>query len=564
MLDAAIRGGSIVDGTGAPASRADIGISGGRITSIGPDVPLARQTFNADGLVVAPGFIDIHTHYDAQAMWDRSLTPSSLHGATTVIGGNCGFTIAPVNASSREYVMHMLACVEGMPVESLEASLTWGWESFGEWLEQLDGRLALNTGFSVGHSTVRHLVMGEDWRRAASDDEIGEMERHIDASLDAGALGFSSSWGEAHRDHLGNPVPSRFADPEELIRLSARLRDRAGTTLEFIPSLEPVFSERAVDVMIEMALAAGRPLNWNVLLVGAGADEEAIKHRLSVSDMAAERGATVIALTLPVPLGLRLNLITSIAYNATPGWAEILALPMEQRLRALSADSTRARMAAGMLGMEDRIHLNFGPMTIESVANPELFSLKGRTVGDVAAERGRTPMDTFLDIAVSDKLRTCFATPLAGDDDESWKRRAELWRDPRAVIGASDAGAHLDMIATFGYFTDLVGPSVRDRGLLSLEEAVHLITDVPARLYGLHDRGRIATGGCADLVVFDPESVGSDDVVLRNDMPGGESRLYGEANGIEHVFVNGVEILSGRELTGNTPGTVLRSGRDTL
>jgi N-acyl-D-aspartate/D-glutamate deacylase len=563
MLDTVIKGGLLIDGTGSEATRVDVGVKNGRVAFVGTDAPQATNVVDADGMVVAPGFIDVHTHYDAQVLWDPALTPSCFHGVTTVVGGNCGFTVAPVNEESRDYILHMLACVEGMPPESLEESLSWNWESFADWLEVLDRRVAVNTAFSVGHSTVRRLVMGDDWRRPASDDEITAMARLVDESLDAGAIGFSSSWGEAHGDHQGDPVPSRFADTHELVRLAARLQGRPGTMLEFIPSVQPCFPDEAAVAMTEMAVAAGRPLNWNVISVGTQGGRSTIQQRLATSDLAAAKGARLVALTLPVPVQLRLNLLTSIAYNQLPAWSRTLALPFEDRLTALGDPETRRLMAADVAGKEDRIFLNFAPMTVESVVDPDLADLVGRTLGDIAAERDRSPFDTFLDIAVADRLRTCFSTPRSGDDEESWRLRAELWKDPRTLIGASDAGAHLDMLASFGYFTELVGPLVRDRKLLEIEEAVHHLTGAPSDLYGLVDRGRIYVGAHADIVVFDPETVGSRQVVLRRDMPGDQSRLYAESDGIAHVIVNGTEIVRSGELTGACPGTVLRGGRDT-
>jgi N-acyl-D-aspartate/D-glutamate deacylase len=562
MIDTKIVGGTLADGTGGPLRRADIGIHEGRIVSIGDDPGPATTVIDATGHVVAPGFIDMHTHYDAQVMWDPAVTPSCFHGVTTVIGGNCGFTIAPVSADSRDYVMRMLACVEGMPVESLEEGLDWSWSSFGEWLDQIDGRLALNTAFSVGHSTVRRMVLGEDFRRPSTEAELVEMERLIDEALDAGAIGFSSSWGESHTDHTGQPVPSRHAEASELVRLSARLRDRPGTMLEFIPTVQPMFPDSAIDLMVDMSVTAGRPLNWNVVTVGVGSDRAVIERRLSASDRAAEKGGKIIALTVPIPTQFRLSLATTIIYNSLPGWPEVLSLPLPERIAALRDPEVRKTLAAAVEGKSDRTFMNFAAMGVEHVTSPELSDLVGRNLGEIADERGVDPFTVFLDIAVADDLQTTFIT-VNSDDPASWAWRAELWADPRTMVGASDAGAHLDMMATFGYMTDFVGPTVRDRGLLPLEEAVRLVTDVPARTYGLAGRGRVEEGWVADLVVFDPATVGTGTVVTKPDMPGGQARLYAEATGIEHVLVNGVEIVRQGELTDARPGAVLRGGRDT-
>ena len=563
MLDCVIRGGTVVDGTGAPGVAADVGIRDGRVVAVGRITEGARRSVDAAGRVVAPGFIDVHTHYDAQIMWDPTLSPSSLHGVTTVLGGNCGFTIAPVDPSSADYVMRMLACVEGMPIASLQAALQFRWRSFGEWLSNIDGRVALNAGFLVGHSTIRRLVMGEDWRQAATGEQIDAMARHVEESVRAGALGFSSSWGEAHGDHLGGPVPSRFAEHDELVRLAGVLRDFPGTMLEFIPGITPRFRDSAVEVMADMSVAAGRPLNWNIISVGTGIDRDALEARLSSSDLAAKRGGRVVALALPVTQPVWINL-TMIGFNLLPGWGEVMSLPPEQQLRAISDPATRAKMARGLAGREHRHVFQFGNMVVEHVEHADLKPLAGRKLADIAAERGCTPLEVFLDTLATDHLRSSFKTGGdIGDDPDSWRLRAKIWDDPRAIVGASDAGAHVDSIATFSYFTDLVGPSVRERKLLSLESAVRKLTDQPARFYGLKGRGRIAPGWCADIMVFDPATIDSDKVEVRNDMPGGQPRLFAGAIGIDRVLVNGVEVVTRGAATGALPGTVLRSGRDT-
>ncbi len=568
MLDCVIEGAVLVDGTGAPAVQADIGIRDGRVVAIGKQDESARRVIEADGMVVAPGFIDVHTHYDAQVMWDPAVSPSSLHGVTTVIGGNCGFTIAPVSEHSADYVMRMLACVEGMPVESLEAVLDFRWETFGDWLQCLDGHLGVNAGFLAGHSTIRKLVMGDAWQEAPTADQLRRMCQVVDESVTAGALGFSSSWGAAHGDHLGNLVPSRYASGDELVALAAVLGPHAGTMLEFIPPTNVAFwSDEVVKMMTAMSVSARSPLNWNLLTVGHGIDHDSNMARLAASDRAAEHGGEIVGLTVPIAHSLRVNLLSTILYNDMAAWRNVLALPAADKLAALSDPETRRRMAAAVAERPPsapQFFMGFDRLTVQSVASPALKALEGRVVGDIARERGVSALDAFLDVAIADELLTCFRYPAAGDDAESWNQRYGYWQDPRVLIGGSDAGAHVDMLATFAFFTDFVGPVVRDRGFLSLEDAVRKITDVPARFYGLRDRGRVATGWCADLVVFDPATVRTGEMTMRDDMPKDQYRLFAEAVGVHHVLVNGVEIVDHGALTGETPGTTLRSGRDTV
>jgi len=565
MLDVLIRNATVVDGTGSPPRRGDLAIRDGRVAVVGATGEPARRVVEADGLVAAPGFVDIHVHYDAQLMWDPTASPSPLHGVTTVVGGNCGFTIAPLAEAHADYLMRMMARVEGMPLEALRAGLTWDWGSFADWLDRLDGRLAVNAGFLVGHSAIRRVVMGEAAVGATADgDQVAEMARVAHQAMAAGALGLSSSLAPTHNDGDGNPVPSRHATHEELLALAETVRDHAGTTVEFIPAVGP-FSEEVVELMAAMSLAANRPLNWNLLGVNA-ASPALHEGQLAASDRAAERGACVVALTLPDLMRLRLNLSTGFVLDALPGWADLFRLPIEERTRALADTPLRSRLREGAASPEAGpigAMCNWAQMEITETFSPDNDGLAGRRIGDLAAERGKEPFDALVDIALADGLRTSFAPPALGADEKSWQVRARVWRDPRTVLGGSDAGAHLDMQCNATYTTALLGQSVRERALLPLEEAVRQLTDVPARLYGLRGRGRIAEGWQADLVLFDPQRIGPGPVHTRVDLPGGAARLYAEAEGIDRVFVNGTEIVAEGTFTGALPGTLLRSGRDT-
>jgi N-acyl-D-aspartate/D-glutamate deacylase len=564
VLDVKIRGGEVVDGTGSPRRRADVGVRDGRVVAIGAVDEAATRTIDADGLVVTPGFVDIHTHYDAQVLWDPATTPSPFHGVTSVVGGNCGFTIAPVEPSETEYLTRMLARVEGMPLESLVAGVPYDWRSFGEYLGRLDGALAVNAGFLVGHSALRRVVMGDDAvGNGALPEQVEAMARLLGESLQAGGLGFSSSQATTHNDGNGDPVPSRSATPEELVALAAEAGRHEGTTLEFIPAVGG-FNEEHLELMARMSQAADRPLNWNVLVPNAARADFAWK-ALGASDYAAERGGRVIALTVPDVMKTHLTFKAGFVLDAIPGWNKTMALPPDEKMRALADPAERARLAeraaskdAGML----RGLATWENMTIVETFAPENAGLVGRKVGDVAVERGQQPFDALLDVVLADELRTVLLPPLAGNDDASWELRRDIWRDKRAVVGASDAGAHLDMLSTFTYSTSMLR-SCRERGLMPLEEAVQLLSDRQARLYGIRERGRIAEGWHADLVVLDAERVAPSPVVWRNDLPAGAGRLYAGAEGIERVLVNGVEIVRGGELTGERPGTLLRSGRDT-
>ncbi len=552
MLDFLIKGGNVIDGTGAPAWQADVAVAGGRVVAVGKVDEEASRTIDAAGRVVCPGFVDIHTHYDAQVLWDPAMSPSPLHGVTSVIGGNCGFSIAPLGSRHIDYVMKMMARVEGMPLETLQHGPGWDWTSFADWLDRLEGRVGVNAGFLAGHSTIRRVVMGDAAHDPANSSQIEEMTRLLHVSLAAGALGFSSSLGEAHTDYEDRPVPSRQAEPEEFLSLAAAVRDHEGTALEFIPAMGEIPQER-IELMTRMSLAANRPLNWNLL--GSLSSTEVFQQQLTSCDYARRNGAVVVALALPDLLRMRAPLLASL-----PEWFEVLGLPDDERRRAAVDESTRARLGAAA----SELLTSVGSWDLLAVAEGPLA---GRTIASIAAERGIGAEEALIDSVIPDAVPVTLLfpslTPTLGAAPEAWAIRSRVWRDERVVLGGSDAGAHADLMCHANYPTVVLGEMTRDRGLFELEDAVRRMTDVPARLYGLRHRGRIAEGWFADLVVFDPATVGSEPPMARYDQPAGAMRLYAEATGVEHVIVNGREVVEGGALTGDLPGTLLRSGRDT-
>lgn len=567
MLDLLIKGGTVVDGTGAPGVRADVGIRDGRVVVVGSVDEPAAKVIDAEGRVVAPGFVDLHTHYDPQLMWDPAATPSSLHGVTSVFGGNCGFSIAPVTPDAAQYLIPMLARVEGMPVASLEAGLDLAWDGFGSWLDRLDGNLAVNAGFLVGHSALRRVVMGEDAvGHEAGPEHLAAMVALLHQSIEAGGVGFSSTASNSHSDHRGDPVPSRFATRDEFLALARAAGEHAGTTLEFISSAGSTFTDEEIALMADMSVAADRPLNWNVMVVNSDpAAAAGRENKLSASDVAAARGGRVVGLCLPEAMRMRLCFASGFVLDMLPGVKEVIHLPHAQRRAAFADPATRARIAEALSVLPPTHTIsNFAKFRIIDAQTPEVRALVGRTIEDIASERGTSVIDTIFDIVDTDDLQTGFEPPVIGLDDASWVERVRLLdTDPRVIAGGSDAGAHLDMMKTFACHTSFLSEAVRDRQLISLERAVQLFTDVPARLYGLRDRGRVAEGWFADLCIFDPATVGPGTIEPRADLPAGGWRLYSEATGVSSTIVNGVEIVRDGAVTGDTPGTAIRSGRDT-
>ncbi len=565
-VDLIITGGTVVDGTGVAARHADVAIDTGRIVAIGEVDDTATRTIDADGLVVAPGFVDLHTHYDAQLLWDATASPSPLHGVTTVFGGNCGFTLAPGGDAHVDYLSRLMARVEGIPLPALQQGVPWDWQTFAEYLDRVEQHgTAVNAGFLCGHSALRRVVMGDDAvGHVATDEQIARMEQLLHDALTAGAMGFSTSQAPTHNDGDGNPVPSRAATKQELLRLAAVARDHEGTQLELIiAGCLNGFTDDEVELLTEMSLAADRPLNWNVLGVASGGMHE---RQLEAGSHAKARGARVVALTLPQGMRIRLSFHTGFVLDGLPGWRETLALPIEERMRALCDPEVRTQLderahspEAGLLAGLAR----WERLEIVEGFTDETRKLEGRKIGEIARESNANAFDTLCDIVVADGLRTGLRPDFGGPEpDDVWKMRAEVWRDSRAVIGGSDAGAHLDMMSGASYTTFVVGDAVRN-GHVSLEEAVHLLTDVPARLYGLRDRGRLEPGAHADIVCFDPATVGPAGERTFDDLPGNAHRIVAESHGVHHVLVGGTETVRDGAYTSATPGVVLRSGRDT-
>ena len=567
MFDLIIRGGDVVDGTGAPRHRADVGITGDRVTAIADLAGSeAAQVIDATGKAVTPGFVDVHTHLDAQVYWDTTLSPSPLHGVTTVIGGNCGFTIAPLSddPADGEYLMQMLSRVEGMPLESLQEGVPWNWTSTEEYLASFENTLSINAGFKVGHSALRRVVMKDAaTERPCTPDELAQMQDLLRAGLDAGGLGFSSSWARTHNDPFGRMVPSRYAEAEELIGLCSVLSEYEGTSVEFIPMLGP-FSMEAMELMADMSAAAQSPLNWNVMNVNAKTLDEG-KAKLEAGDIAAARGGKVVALTVPMTLALHMNFVSGFLLDTLPGWEQFIALPVDEKKAILADPAGRRELdESAQLDGPTKAIAHWGAKTVLNTEVAENQQYIGRTIYEISDELGKSPWDTLVDLALEDDLELSFGNPPPDEPDVDWEARMEIWRDPRAVVGASDAGAHLDLFLSSNYSTHMIGQVVQRRGLMQLEEAVKLLTSVQADLYGLKDRGRLHEGAYADVVVLDEATVDANPLTFKPDLPAGAARLYSYATGIANVVCNGQEIVRDGEFTDARPGSVVRSGQDTV
>ena len=570
MLDHIFRGGTVVDGTGAPGRVADVGVRDGRIVAVG-DIPStedadAGEVHDITGKVLAPGIIDPHCHYDAQLLWDPLASPSNFHGVTTIVNGNCGFGLAPLRSGDGDYLRRMMARVEGMPLPALEEGVDWTWESFDQYLGRLEGTIGLNAAFMAGHCAIRRYVMGEDAVGSqATPPQIEQMQTLLQAMIDAGALGFSTG-RSSHQDGDGKPVASRWATDDEILALCDVVAANEGTTLEVIvEGCLDRFSDEEVEFLTQMSLRGGRPINWNVLSVDS-ADPDRTWHQIKAGETAAERGARIVALTMPILVPMNMNFHSFCALNMLPGWGDVLSGPVEERMERLRDPEVRRRMEADAAektsGALRRI-VDFPNYVVGDTYSPANEGLTGRRVHEIAAERGTDPFDTLIDIVLADDLRTVVWPSATDNDPDSWKLRAEIWDNPHVLIGGSDAGAHLDRMCGAPYPTKWIGDCLRGRKLTTMERAIEMMTTEPAALFGIEGRGQVAEGFHADLWVFDPETVDATMVRLVDDLPGDSARLMCDAVGVDLVMVNGEAIVRGGAPTGATPGTVLRSGIDT-
>ena len=569
MFDVVIRGGTIVDGTGEPGRRGDVAVQDGRIVALGEVEGPARREIDATGCVVAPGFVDLHTHYDAQLFWDPHLTPSPLHGVTTVVGGNCGLTLAPVGPDDQAFLTRLLARVESIPVEALEAGVEFRWRSYADFLDVVEGLPhAINVGFMVGHSAIRRAVMG----LAASTDvadaaQLVAMGDLLSEAIAAGGLGFSTSNVATQVDGDGRPTPPNAATREEFLALAAVCGEHEGTSIEFIPGSFMIgFSDEDVELMADMSAIADRPLNWNTPLINKAAPELHRK-QLRASDVAVERGGRVVPMFIPQNGQFQHDFLRGYVFRAIPGWGWLFDLPVPERMRALADPEKRRQLAddaAAQTGGLAIVVRNWATYRVGEADSEELAPLLGRSIADIAAERGVSAFDAMVDVALAGDLDVGFVRSQYADDDEwAWQARLEVLKDPRVVLQASDAGAHLDMMSGADFATRCLGELARERAAFSVEELVHRFADVPARLYGLKDRGRLQEGAWADIVVFDPETVGALPLRTATDLPSGAARLTNGSTGVAHVLVAGGHVVADGELTDELPGRLVRSGRDT-
>ncbi len=558
MFDLKITGGTIVDGTGQPGYKGDVGISGGKIVALGKADGPAKQTIDATDRVVCPGFVDVHTHYDAQVMWDRMMTISPWHGVTTAVIGNCGFGVAPTKPEHRKLILQTLEKVEGMALESLEAGLgaDWPFVTFPQYMDAVEkGGSAINIGVLFGHTPLRLYVMGQDaTERQATVDEVKIMRGLVREGMDAGAIGFATSKSITHSGFAGKPVPSRQASYEEMDQLVSALSEVKRGIMQIT-----IGKDFSLDEMAKISRERGVPVTWTALLSGLRGPGS---HRMFLDRTAAhlKQGARVIPQVSARPLNFEFNWADPFPFEVIKLFNDLAGADVKQpgaRIKAYADAGFRAKFKASLTEVLqnwwDRTVIAFCP------AAPEL---EEQNLGAVARKRGVDPTDLALDLAVASNLAARFRLAVLNFDESEV---SELLRDDKVVVALSDAGAHASQLCDACYTTFLLKHWVRETGTLSIEQAVHMLTAKPAEIFGITDRGLLAEGRPADVVVFDPATVGDGKLQRVYDMPAGADRLVSQASGIDAVIVNGTVLRrNGQDAlqeNARLPGRVLRAGK---
>jgi N-acyl-D-aspartate/D-glutamate deacylase len=553
--DLLIKNGMVVDGTGFSRYRADVAVSGGTIAEIGRIRGAARTTIDAEGLFVAPGVIDLHTHYDAQPFWDRLCTSSVWHGVTTVLTGNCGLTLAPLRPEHREAMLATFCCVEDLPIRSLSSVLPWTWESFGEYLDAIDIGLGVNMMPLVGHNPLRLSVMDKAaWDRTATPDEIATMQDLLRAALEEGAWGWSTTVSPTHAGPRGEPVPTRLAANDERVALGRTLGEFNRGIIEILPPGAGQPDEADRRHLFDVAQASGRPVFF------LGFDASA---RGYVED-ATRQGAQLYNLLRAIPFNPRFKLKKTTYFGNLDVWDVVMARPFEEKMALLANPEKRAEMREAALQRQRRRpgvpgrFIKWKSMIVSKAALPENRACEGRSLTELAEARGVHVADAMLDLALEEKLETEFL--LQSRSPEEDVELAEYVKTGHALPSQTDAGAHLNTnFCTAGESSYVLGQWVRERQLLTLEDAVRRFTFQPASIMGLRDRGLVREGMVADLMVFDLARIGVKDDEVTRDGPSGSPRRVQGAEGVEHVVVGGEVVFDRGRHTGAFPGRVLRA-----
>ena len=555
--DLLIKNGTVVDGTGAPRRRADVAVADGQIAEIGKITDGAKQTIDASDLIVTPGFIDPHTHYDAQICWDPLLSCSSWHGVTSVVMGNCGVGLAPCRPEVREIAAWDLVNVEAIPFDVLTKGITWDWVSFPEYMQAAQKRgSGINLGFLAPLTPFRHFVMGEEsMDRAATPAEIAQIKALLKEAVAAGAFGFTTTNIPQHIGYKARPLACRQASREELKAYANVLKELGRGAIELaLTTSAGEISEQEYDLLDFLLTESGRPVTW-LGVISRDDKPEAGPEMLRKAEPLIKRGG--VPQVTCRPFVIQIDLRNPFIFANHPSWNPVFNRSPEEQAQVYRDPAFRQAFRKEL--ETPRIFSGrWERLEVKEVSNPAMKPLEGKTVAQIARERGKDGLDTFLDLALEDDLKIQYTIVLFNANEDLIP---ELITDSRALIGLSDGGAHVDMLCDAGYCTYLLGTWVRDKQVMTLERAIQRITAEPAQFFGIHRRGQLAVGMAADLAIFDYHTIGSAKrPEMRYDLPGGGRRLVMPAHGVQYTIVNGQVLYAEQKHTGALPGQVLRSG----
>jgi N-acyl-D-amino-acid deacylase len=553
-----IKNGLIVDGSGMPSYRGDVGIRRGKIAELGRLSGAAERVIEADGNVVAPGFIDNHCHYDAQVTWDPLCTFSCYHGATSVIIGNCSLAVAPVRNHDHEKLISMLSQVEAIPMDVLQAGVPWNWESFPQYMDVLDRNLGVNVGALMGHTAIRLYAMGEaSQTRAATEGELEVMRNVVREGMEAGALGLSLSRNLSHYDVQGKLIPASFAPEPELFALAETLGETGTGVIQSGGGTTPELKDR---LMSRLSAASGRRVIYNTIAENARAPMRWKQH-LDFVEESCRQGYRAFPLCSPNSVVGRFTMKNCQTFRQLPTWLEIMNSPDEEKIRAYGDLELRKKLRAEIdapLGPDSRWAKRWDLLLVEEPALPRNQTLKNKSIAEIAAARREDPLDVFLNLVVEEELNTLFAL---GQNNTDREAMTQFLTSPYTVVGLSDGGAHVQFHCQVGYTTRMLGYWVRERGIMPLEQAVRRLTFDSATAFGIYDRGLLQPGMAADIVIFDPETVQPRKQEMVHDLPNNGWRVRALADGVRHTIVNGEVLIEEGKPSGATPGRVLRNAR---
>jgi N-acyl-D-aspartate/D-glutamate deacylase len=553
--DLLVKNGRIIDGSGMPSFHGDVAVLQGKIAEVGRLNGAAKRVIDAEGMAIAPGFIDNHCHYDAQLTWDPLCTFSCHHGATSVVIGNCSLTLAPAKPADREKVLGMLSQVEAIPMDILKAGIAWNWETIPEYMDAIGRRLGVNVGMLVGHSPIRLYAMGDaSQERVARDDELAKMRQVVRDALEAGALGLSVTRNMSHFDIEGKRIPAAVAPEEELIALAGVLGEVGTGVIQSGGGAGPELKNR---LMSRLSEASGRSVVYNQIQQSAFAPEGWKKH-LSVVQEACEKGVRALPLVSPTVVVQHFTMKNCQIFRQMPTWLGLIQVSDEEKLRAYGDPQTRERLRADLDLPDSGFFKRWDLVIVEEPHLAKNSEFKGKNIAAIAKAQGRDPFDLFVDLVVEEKLNTRFAFGNRNTDREAV---GQLLRSPYTVVGLSDGGAHVQFHSEVGYSTQFLGYWVREQGIMSVEQAVRRLTFDTAIAFGIHDRGLLRPGLAADMVVFDPDTVSPGKEEAVHDLPNNGWRIRLLAEGIHYTVVNGEVLMQGGQHTGATPGRILRNAR---